>query len=230
MNELKNANSESVALLGCGRGLGAAVVAGWPDSLKSVKAVLSSKKIERLRDVVEEHKIAAEIFAHDYSKTEQVALLFEQLEKYNPQRIFYFAGGGPYGEYGKFEWKDHLWALQVSFLTPAMLVHWALIHYSTNTPQIIFIGSAVAEGKPDPFAASYSAAKHALVGLVSSVQIEYPAFDLRLFSPSYMNTDLLPANCGPRRNAVKLLNPEEVAKDFWNWALSDDHQGHLSYL
>jgi NAD(P)-dependent dehydrogenase (short-subunit alcohol dehydrogenase family) len=48
-------------------------------------------------------------------------------------------------------------------------------------------------------ASSYAAAKHALKGLVTTVQAEASLkFKTKLFSPGYILTDLLPAHSAPR--------------------------------
>lgn len=136
-----------------------------------------------------------------------------------PTHIIYFAGGGPHGNFGSKEFKDHLWSFRVNFEFPAYLLHSILS--SNDCPQlqqICFIGSAIAEAAADPQAASYSAAKHALLGLISSVQQEeHGSLDLRLFSPSYMDTTLLPANAWPRQRPETVHSSLKVATALWNW-------------
>ena len=61
----------------------------------------------------------------------------------------------------------------------------------------------MAEDKADPLAGSYAAAKHALRGLVDSVNSEQESeIKLLLFSPGYMQTDLLPSNSRPRQDGL----------------------------
>ncbi|MCB0343411.1 MAG: SDR family oxidoreductase, partial [Bdellovibrionales bacterium] len=157
----------------------------------------------------------------------QVDRLLIKLNEFQPEQIIYVAGGGPFGRFHDKKWKDHEWAWQVSFLTPARLLHWA--GGQKQLKQFIVIGSSVAEDNPDPNAASYASAKHALKGLVTSVQKEDPPFDLRLFSPSYMDTDMLPPSSWPRREGLKLRDPNEIAREFWDWALNDDGPKHFRY-
>ena len=141
-------------------------------------------------------------------------------------RLIYFVGGGPHGSFEKKQWKDHQWSWQVSFLTPAHLAH-GLIQDPLGLKQIAFIGSAIAGEKADPEAASYCAAKHALQGLVTSIQEEQrhlgvdQRLDLRLYSPGYMDTDLLPKNAWPRQ-LRKVLKPETVAQDLLHWLADPD--------
>ena len=76
------------------------------------------------------------------------------------------------------------------------------------------VGSAVAQDKPDPGASSYSSAKHGLKGLCESLQKESPKCAIHLFSPGYMDTDLLPANAWPRQQGL-VEDVNSVAKRLW---------------
>ena len=107
-----------------------------------------------------------------------------------------------------------MWCLQSTFLYPAELLHYIMSHKAlwSNLNKVVLVGSSVAEDKADPMASSYSAAKHALKGLVDSINAEQkPSPQLLLFSPPYMQTDLLPANSHPRLND-RAENPEVVAQ------------------
>ena len=140
-------------------------------------------------------------------------------------KVFCIAGGGPFGPYHKRGWKDHEWAYQVTFAFPAQVLH--LLASRAGPPQVILIGSSVAESKADPNAASYCAAKHALKGLFLSLRVEYPGWDLRLFSPGYMDTELLPKNAAVRRSGV--YDPARLARELWSWTLTPDATGHKMY-
>ncbi len=140
-------------------------------------------------------------------------------------KIFCIAGGGPYGPYHKREWKDHEWAWQVTFAFPAQVLHWGA--GQPVKPQVILIGSSVAEASADPLAASYCAAKHALKGLFVTLRAEYPGWDVRLFSPGYMDTELLPKNAAVRRSGV--YDPAQLARELWRWTLTADATGHKMY-
>lgn len=140
-------------------------------------------------------------------------------------KVFCVAGGGPYGKFEDREWKDHEWALELSFIFPARVLH-ALLN-AKRKPQVIVIGSAIAENEPDPLAASYCASKHALKGLVLTLQKENPDWDLRLFSPGYMDTDMLPKNAAVRQFSV--WNPAQVAQELWTWSLTASVAAHKVY-
>ncbi len=143
----------------------------------------------------------------------------------SPIRILYAAGGGPYGAFSKKAFKDHQWAFELNFLSPARLLHWAL--NDDRLRQFIYVGSQVAEDKPDPMASSYAASKHGMFGLIKSIQGESPHLDLRLFSPSYMDTDLLPKNAKVRESA-QIFAPDKVGEKLFQWML--DPSGNKHYI
>jgi NAD(P)-dependent dehydrogenase (short-subunit alcohol dehydrogenase family) len=196
---------DRVVIFGSSRGLGAALrqhveaqhipVAGW----SRVNGDLSTDK--------------GQAFALEF-------LLSEPASK-----VFCVAGGGPYGPYHSQPWSAHEWALQVSFIFPAKVLH--VLAARAVKPQVVLIGSSVAEAAADPKAASYCAAKHALRGLFYTVKSEYPDWDLRLFSPGYIDTQLLPKNAPVRRAGV--YNPAQLAQELWSWTLTNDPAGHKMY-
>jgi len=161
----------------------------------------------------------------DFSKPEGQELALNFLAAEPVSKVFCMAGGGPYGPYHRNEWKDHAWAWQVTFAFPARVLH--LLAARPEKPQVILIGSAVAENAADPNAASYCAAKHALKGLFSTLRADYPKWDLRLFSPGYIDTDLLPKNAAVRRGGV--YDPAQLARELWSWTLTEDARGHKMY-
>lgn len=174
-------------------------------------------------------------FSFDASKEEDFLKLCDSLQKTEPEVLVYFPGGGPWGLYSEKSYKDHEWAFRVTFLTGSRLLHWVLAEKRGGAlpklRQICFIGSAIAESQIDPKAASYCAAKHALKGLVTTVQSELkenPLIDLRLFSPPYIDTELLPANAAPRKNKAQLADPQRLSEDFLKWLESkNDILTHL---
>ena len=225
-----------MAVLGASRGFGRAFCHRiWDDSedrqllamarneelLSELKADLEcpDKHPEQKKDLVE-------YFSCDFSREDGQIQAFHRLELFHPERIFYFAGGGPYGAFEKKAWKDHVWAWTVTFLFAARVVHWAMQH---DVEQVVLIGSAISESKGDPKAASYSSAKHALLGLVRSIHLENPAFDLRVFSPGYMDTDLLPAHAPPR-HSEEMQSPEEVVEVLWKWSNHESPELHLVHI
>lgn len=191
MNWLKE---ERILILGGSRGLGRAL----SDQLQKqgVPVVEFSRKSER--------KV-------DFTKKDLWSEIISQIRNENPTRIFYCAAGGPYGPFGQFQWKDHEWSFKVTFEFPAFLLHQLLQTPVENLSQMILIGSSIAENKPDPGAAAYCASKHAIKGLVTSVQKEGIPFDLRLLSPGYMTTDLLPRDSAPRLQGLA-RDPQSIAQ------------------
>ncbi len=231
-------NGPRMAFLGCSRGLGKAIALQSPEG----ERLFCSRRRESLSVLAQE--LGGEVACLDFSKSSEECLA--TLESFNPTHIYYVAGGGPFGFYHEKEFKDHEWAFHVNFKTPAQLIHWSLrrhflYHRSQNSSQksfqggsqgnfqrkvqqFIVVGSAIAESKGDIRAASYAASKHALLGLCRSIWKESQNFDLRLFSPGYMDTDLLPRGAFPRQQ--DLLSSEEVAQQFWCWATSSEVSRH----
>ena len=163
----------------------------------------------------------------DFSKNDIDADFLNQITEFNPTEIIYCAGGGPYGTFENKKWSDHEWALSVNFLYPAQLIHQVLNQQLNqknkfkNLKSITFVGSDVAENKPDANAASYAAAKHALRGLITTLQIENTSsIQIKLFSPGYMQTDLLPVNSQPRAEN-KAADPTHVAEKLIEFIDSD---------
>ena len=205
-----------MAFLGCSRGLGRAVA-------------LSSPKGERLfsarskQDLVTLSKeVKGEVAQLDFSKPS--AQWLPTVEAFRPTHIYYFSGGGPFGPYVTKKFQDHEWTFNVNFKSPAQLIHWSL---QKNLQQFVAVGSAVAESSGDAKAASYAAAKHALLGLCRSVWLE-SEMDIRLFSPGYMDTKLLPPRAMIRRVGTKLHCPEKLAELFWNWVTCKGDKKHYT--
>lgn len=217
-----------MAFLGCSRGLGRAVTQIMSQGELLQKALLVSRSTKALETLAQELSQQSHSCDLDFSRPADVTSLCHEIKSLRPKRIFYFAGGGPYGEYGSKEWKDHQWAWQVSFLTPAQLIHVILSDPTYKfVEQVICVGSLIADSRPDHRAASYASAKHALKGLISSLHLENLSLDLRLFRPGYMNTGLLPPNAEPRQQPNTLAEPEVVAQEFVSWAL--DPKGSKIY-
>jgi short-subunit dehydrogenase len=215
---------DRAVILGASRGLGArlaehACAQGYP-------AVGWARKEEPLKQLRErfplfEYRIA------DLSKPHGQDEVIRYLLNETYSKVFYVAGGGPFGPYQDRPWESHDWAWQVSFIGAARIVHALLA--AGKREQLILVGSSVAESQADPGAASYCAAKHALRGLYASVHAENPAWDLRLFSPGYMDTEMLPKNAAVRNIAGGIYDPALVAAELWTWSLTADEGGHRVY-
>lgn len=173
----------------------------------------------------------------DFSKTERWPEYLQKIEHFEPSRIIYFAAGGPYGPFEKFEWKDHEWSLKVSFLFPAFLLHSFMKNRPKSLTQMVFIGSRIAESQADPGAAAYCASKHALRALIETIHLEQagslsPAaltgvqlknsasLKLKLYSPGYMNTGLLPQGSWPREQGLA-VDPHLEALKLYDEVFTD---------
>jgi len=206
--------TDRIAILGASRGLGWTTYRHLLELQSDADYFLSSRKIEQRRNEITGNTV---LFVQDFSKPEIDPEFLKALEEFHPTRLIYAAGGGPYGAFQSKNWADHMWALNTSFLYPAQLLHQILgsLKLWPDLKQIVFIGSDIAENKPDPNAASYAAAKHALKGLISTVQVESSNTsglpEILLFSPGYMQTDMLPVNSAPRLRGLAEA-PLEVAK------------------
>ncbi|MCB0376882.1 MAG: SDR family oxidoreductase [Bdellovibrionales bacterium] len=207
---------ETIAFLGASRGLGRAVAGKW--SQLEIQPIFVARGKNQLESLNQQCGQGGEIWIWDFSQVDRIPSLLNRLREASPDRLIYFAAGGPYGDFSKKDWKDHLWSLRVSFEAPAHLLHGLLqAEAFPKLKQIIFIGSAIADDQADPKASSYAAAKHGLRGLVESVIQEGPKVDLRLFRPGYLDTDLLPANAAPRQ-AGEVLDVSMAADNFLTWA------------
>lgn len=158
----------------------------------------------------------------DFSKKEKWDSYIEEILSKDFEHLVYFAGGGPFGDFSSKQWKDHEWSFRVNFEFPAYILHKLseknLFRSENLTRQIVFIGSSIAESAADPKAASYCAGKHALKGLILSLHAEKSLhFDLRLFSPGYMDTKMLPANAWPRQEKGKVQATDDISLILFNW-------------
>lgn len=207
-------SDSSWILLGATRGLGQAFaqILHWHN--KNAKILIAARKAD---------------WKMNFADQEKWPEYLSQILQKKSSRIIYFAGGGPFGSFSSKDWKDHEWAFKVNFEFPAYLIHQLASAKQNQTQQFCIIGSSIAEAAPDPGAASYSAAKHAAVGLVESLQMEDSiSFDLRLFSPGYMDTNLLPANAWPRQKVGIVQDPEATAKILLDWLLDNSKRNsHL---
>lgn len=193
----KLSNQDHIVILGASRGLGWALYRQLITRIPEAKFLLSSRKIFDRQMQVEKNTT---LLAQDFSKNPVADDFLNSLKQFQPTRIIYVAGGGPFGPYAAKKWSDHQWAITTTFLYPAELLH-RLLSQNESFPslrQVIFVGSQIAESKPDPNAASYAAAKHALKGLLTTVQLEQAQnLKILLFSPGYMQTELIPAGSWP---------------------------------
>lgn len=218
---------KQVVILGASRGLGAELSEA-ACKVSGISVMGFGRKEDHLSELKRRHS-NFEYQIADFAKSESQETVLRYLsQKTNaPLAVFYVAGGGPYGPYEKRPWSSHEWSWQVTFLFPARIVHTLLSDGNLSRTQILLVGSSVAESSADPGAASYCAAKHALRGLYETLHQETPGLDLRLFSPGYMDTDLLPKNATVRTKGI--YHPRDMAQELWSWSQSPDIGGHKVY-
>ncbi|MBY0384754.1 SDR family NAD(P)-dependent oxidoreductase [bacterium] len=205
---------EKILILGARRGLGFEILKLWKARFPNDEVYASSRQPFEYLDT--------KTFHWDLTVGEDVENLLQTVDKLAPQKVFYVAGGGPYGVFSEKQWKDHQWALQLTLLTPTRLLHHCL--NKSFIEQFIMVGSAIAESNPDPGAASYAAAKHGLKGLLATLKTE-TSKDLRLFSPGYMNTSMLPRLAQHKINA-HIEDASVVAAQFIDWAQNPKASWH----
>lgn len=202
MNE--SSSHHKFILLGASRGLGWATYLNLAKKYPEAEFLLVSRKIsaKRSNSLINSRTT---LLDYDFSSAELSEDFLQHVQKFNPTAVIYLAGGGPFGVFQDKKWSDHQWALNVNFLTPAKLLHFILKQATQfpNLQQVVFVGSAIAESKPDPQAASYCAGKHALKGLITTVHAEQKSLvKVKMFSPGYMETDLLPLHSWPRQQGL----------------------------
>ncbi len=209
-------------ILGASRGLGAELA---KVAVRSMYPVVGfGRKAANLAAIREELPLF-EYVVTDFSKHQGQQEALRHVLETDCSKVFCVAGGGPYGLFHELAMKDHDWAWEVSFRMSALVTHALLT--SKREVQLILVGSSIAESNPDQRAASYCAAKHALKGLFGTVRLENPDFDIRLFSPGYMDTEMLPKNAEVRQLGV--YSPQQLATDLWTWSLTSDESGHKLY-
>lgn len=163
---------------------------------------------------------------HDLSK-DMTDSQFDLIRDFNPDIFIHCAGGGPYGLFHEKKFKSHEWALRVNLLSYMQITHTLLNQKPRKIMQMIAVGSSIAESQPDPGAASYSTAKHALLGFSANLRAEYPEIDIRVFSPGYMNTPMLPAQ-KVIELGQKCLKVDEVAQHFVRWMVDPMGSKHFT--
>jgi NAD(P)-dependent dehydrogenase (short-subunit alcohol dehydrogenase family) len=195
---------KGVAVIGASRGLGAAIVA----------ALHKMDPASPILGISRKQAPSCHWSAADLSTDAGQEAALKALGDFAPATVICCVGGGPFGAFAAKAWRDHQWSYQVSLLFPARLAHWAL-GFRPYLRQLVLVGSSVAEDQADPGAGSYSSAKHGLRGLHATLVREEPKIDVRLYSPGYMDTHMLPPNAHVRQRPI--WRPEDVAGDLLEW-------------
>jgi len=209
---MKFSQKEKIAVLGAGSGLGLELVKKLKTESGLEVGVWSRHWASEL-----EGSSSIDFFKSDFSQSQNWSAYAAQLVDWSPDRWIYCAGGGPYGRYEEKKWEAHEWAFKVNFLFPSFLMHQMLKEKAFK--QALFIGSSIAENHVDPGATSYSASKHALRGLILNLINENNDLDIRLFSPGYMKSKMLPPQSEPVLNG-SAREPGQVAIEIIDWMLT----------
>lgn len=204
-----------VAVLGSHRGLGYECVKALLALDSGVKVLGLSRQDSGDFNTFQENQKRYEFLSFDFTKAFDDQALFTNLtsalNEFQPTHLIYCAGGGPYGAYFEKAWKDHEWAIKLNFLFPAKLI-WHLAK-QPSLKTFAYVGSAIAESdQGDPMGPSYAAAKWAMKGLLKSLNGLEPHLEFKIYSPGYMDTDLVPQGAAPRK-AGELQDPAQVAQD-----------------
>ncbi len=212
--------SSRTIIFGLGQGLGLEVWRQTPDSEFLIFQRKDPLKIETEATDKTKQPFKTSWEKLDLSKPTEVEYALKRIELFAPDRLWFFAGGGPFGGFWRGRWGAHQWAIDVSFFSQLRILHDL---DPEKRLQIIFVSSLVAD-QQDMLAASYSAAKAALSASIRSVQAEVkgdPAknIDIRLFRPSYFTNGILPQGSPPHRLGLT-LDPKDVAGKFVKWALN----------
>lgn len=234
---IKNDKQTRIAVLGATRGLGLEIVKQILSSIATSSGESFARRNllgvgRRWNKQNEVTHANFEAWTFDLTQTSKLSEFTENLSQWAPTHVFYVAGGGPWGLFAEQALQAHQWALQLNLLTPMLLLHG--LARQSRIIQWVSVGSAIAESHPDRNASSYSAAKHALKGLITTIQSEGltnlsgSPIDVRLYSPGYMDTALLPAQFKSQlKLSNQILDPAAVAQDLLAWCRDDSaFSGH----
>lgn len=201
-------------ILGASKGLGYQTYKTLWRQQPQTEFLLVSRKIAQIQ--IENR---TEVLQQDFSKLPITAEFLSALKAFQPTHFIYCAGGGPYGFFQDQKLSAHEWALNVNFIYPMSLLH-AIAQNLIEFPRLqmgVFVGSSIAQSQPDIKASSYCAAKHALKGWVETLQKENALpFQIKLFSPGYMDTDLLPPHSEPRKSG-SVASVVNIAEELINF-------------
>jgi short-subunit dehydrogenase len=228
---------KKVLIIGASRGLGRSIALFSQTHLETLTSLhLLSRKLDGLAETkalaqVGESKdgrvavtVPIVLDSTDMSKPEGQNFAAELIRVEGFDAVIYAAGGGPHGPFAAKDWKDHLWSLHVGLIAPMLLCsEWLKSRKSTQEGRFIIVGSRIAEAQPDPLATSYAAGKHGLFGFVSSIQSELETNKNKvwLFSPGYMDSEMLPPNAHVRHDGRKLLSTDTAAQALLRWLKKD---------
>lgn len=150
----------------------------------------------------------------DFSRPESLSKIIRHMDDYSPEFIFYVAGGGVHGEYFSKPMHSHRWTFEVNFFRPIEIADY--LKHTGFQGIFVYIGSSIAERSDSKNSISYAESKK--LALKTLLSLDESELKVRVFSPPYMDTALLPKKAWPRLETPDLvLNPKKVAKVLLNW-------------
>jgi NAD(P)-dependent dehydrogenase (short-subunit alcohol dehydrogenase family) len=209
--QLRPLNSEVVAITGGARGIGRATAAALLAQGASV--AIGDLDGEYTRRVAEELGAGAIGLALDVSKRESFAAFLDRVEReLGPLDVLVNnAGIAPVGEFARESDAVAARVLEVNVGGTMIGCKLALERMlPRGAGHIVNVSSGLGR-TPSPGIASYSATKHAIVGLTESLRIELEGsgVELHLILPNLIGTDM---SDGVRAlRGARILRPEEVA-------------------
>ena len=181
-------------ILGGSRGLGHSI-SGY---LENTRCLSRTSKLEQL----------------DLSKPESLIQITNHFTEYEPEMVFYVAGGGVHGEYFSKPMHSHRWTFEVNFFRPIEIAH--SLKQAGYKGTFVYVGSAIAERSNSKNSLSYAESKK--LALKTLLSLNESELKVRIFSPPYMDTNLLPKNSWPRLEYPDLvLDPNYVAAELLKW-------------
>jgi short-subunit dehydrogenase len=160
----------------------------------------------------------------DLTQSDAMNIFKSSVQENNFSHVFYVAGGGPHGPFFDKPLHSHKWAFELNYFKPVEIAHY--LKSISFKGVFVFIGSAIAENRTSSKSLSYSLSKRASVKTLLSLSEE--ELKVRVFSPPYMNTSLLPLKAWPRlENPELVIEPNKVAEVLIEW-LHDPLNASLS--
>ncbi len=220
-----------LAVLGAGKGFGSAVVKALASEPSTKNLVLAATSYDPLKEALDAMsdtlRSKTKVIKSDFTNVIDQKELFEELEKFVPDSIMYIMGGTTVGDFHALDWKEHFWSLELNMMFPSKLLHFGLSALKgRGLKQFVFLGPHIAEKKPDPGLASYSAAKHGMIGLLGSITAEKSGLDIRVFSSGLTDSSLIPKNAPARQPELKIHKPEDMAQEFVAWLKKSESTFH----
>jgi len=153
----------------------------------------------------------------DLTGSDSIEIFKNTVQENNFTHIFYVAGGGPHGHFFDKPLHSHKWAFELNYFKPVEIVYYLKSISFKGT--FVYIGSAIAENYSSSKSSSYSLSKKAAVKTL--LGLDEKELKLRVFSPPYMNTSLLPPKAWPRLEKPELvIEPNKVAEVLIKWILN----------